>query len=207
MRGCGVYADGGAMALRLVDGSVLLHIPRTGGTFAAAVLDELGLVDGKLGAKHDCPDILRLESGRRSFVFVRHPVSWICSVYGWLVDNSWTTWPRKNQPWHPFIPIGNAARGSIDDFVRWVARNKPGFVSGVFRVYTDWPDVKVMFTETLKHDVGEIAARLGKSRDDVAAAMGRCEGSRNASSTKRMISLECLSAFLAEEQYAMRWYL
>jgi hypothetical protein len=40
------------MAIRLIDGSEFLHIPKTGGTWVANVLGKLGIIDRHVGHKH-----------------------------------------------------------------------------------------------------------------------------------------------------------
>ena len=49
------------MALRLIDNSVFIHIPKTGGTWVSKVLEDQNLVKNHKGSKHTTFDLLLLK--------------------------------------------------------------------------------------------------------------------------------------------------
>lgn len=109
------------MALELIDGSLFLHVPKTGGSWVSAMLSEQGLVRHEIGHKH--ADYIHLSSklavrkpprsriknflrrggellppsevdieDRFTFCFVRHPATWYESWFTYMTKNNWRKW-------------------------------------------------------------------------------------------------------------------
>lgn len=69
------------MALQLVAGSIFFHLGRTGGYAIRSALQQAGLAKGEIGAFHATPGGLGFSEGVTSFAFVRHPLSWLRSLW------------------------------------------------------------------------------------------------------------------------------
>ena len=114
----------------------LLHPPKTGGIWARTACNNIGLPweryagDGSPPCQHaDVP----APDGRRTMVFVRHPVTWLKS--GWMFHQR-TGWDQfSDSP--GFIFYAWYRRG--EDFPHFIARyldRMPGAVGRMFKRYT-----------------------------------------------------------------------
>lgn len=202
------------MALQLTNGDIFLHCPRTGGTYVTAVLRKLGLVAGGIGNKHDCPGVVPINMIARHYVFIRHPLPWIRSVWSWQVAHDWPTWPKSvpGRWWHPFRELNDTPPDARDDFgyfIEWVARSIPGFASRTFVKFADWPCSHVLCTDRMSTDLPDMLAQLGVEHDRARNAMTACMGSRNASEVKiAEPSQYQLAFFLETERLSItRWNL
>jgi hypothetical protein len=83
------------MGLRLTNGAVFLHVPKTGGTFVQWFLSQQHLLAGSAGRKHD--DMFRSlvpQSHRRRVErVVRELPRRLVSRWVWPHDHDWTTGP------------------------------------------------------------------------------------------------------------------
>ena len=137
------------MALLLRDGSIFLHIPKTGGNWVTSVLRQQNLLRAEFGHKHSdfahlfsrtpkrrveqLPNWLSMVGVKRRwarhgkpfmFCFVRHPLSWYESWFKYM-NQSHTNWynfgdERSLNDWHPNAALnGLAAPISTSSSATW----------------------------------------------------------------------------------------
>lgn len=200
------------MAVRLKNGDVFLHLPRTGGTFVTAVLKRLGLVAGPVGRKHDCPGVVPMDMTVRHFVFIRHPYSLMRSTYSWLEGNRWGPWPKEKDDgrwWHPWSEITKhceSHRDSFEEWLRWVTTERTGYVTRLYSKFANWPCTSfVGRTEWLEDDLEVMLELLGVKRAEALRAMGTVrDKTRNASPVLvREASAKVRELFVESEAGAM----
>jgi hypothetical protein len=114
------------MALLLKDGSVFLHIPKTGGTWVRRVLKKMNLVDKEIGYFHSC------STGKFVFTFVRNPFSWYESWFKYQESNGW----KNFENWHPCSILNGLGSNNFETFLKNVLSHHPGFISNLFFSYT-----------------------------------------------------------------------
>jgi hypothetical protein len=154
------------MALVLIDGSVFLHIPKTGGTWVTKVLTDAGLVRREVSKKH--ADIDRLvnywhRKGRTQlppfvFCFVRNPIKWYESYFKYVSQPrvNWKTWgttPSGTVGWHPCNMLNECKSDDFNEFVRNVVRVRPGYATELFGWYTKAPVHFIGKQENLREDL------------------------------------------------------
>jgi len=156
--------------MNILKNSVFYHIPKTGGTWVSEVLSravedsqtyEQHYEDGHgLRAGHVTPIRINKEvvGGRKSFCFVRHPVSWYQSY--WRYKNP-TYWDKTNEidvkcespNFNTFIE--NVLREYPDGYVTWLyGQYAPycDFVGKQEQLGTDLVRALDMFAETYNPD-------------------------------------------------------
>lgn len=139
------------MALILKDGSVFLHIPKTGGSFVSTALIQLGLVKREFTKKHADVDRFINKSVAKKlpprpfmFCFVRNPLKWYESW--WKYNNTFGDWPTWGSAssgdagWHPQNILNGCGDTDFSQFVRNVLKRRPGYVSEMYGWYVR-PDV------------------------------------------------------------------
>lgn len=168
------------MAIILKNGSVFLHIPKTGGNWVTEVLYKSNLVKEKIGHKHATINQLCYPSIYRStklfkhfvvnrnfgifarkkpfmFCFVRHPLSWYESWFKYMSQDNrkWQFWgdERDIRNWHPNAMLNGLGDSDFNGFVRNVANKRPGYVSELYGWYTT-PEVDFIGKqENLREDL------------------------------------------------------
>jgi hypothetical protein len=131
------------MGAILTTGAVFLHVPKTGGSWVASVLENEEIIKRWFPEKH--ADRLRLNilesiywpKRPPSFCFVRHPISWYESWYRYQCQEkfNWLKWGYK--PHHPCTPLDGLGDYNFNRFISNVIDAVPGFVSLMYRDYTD----------------------------------------------------------------------
>lgn len=128
---------------------LFLHIPRTGGTWVEAAIDEIGIPRRRMTRlpswipkkhallSHYLPaDLASMES---SFAFVRHPVAYYESVWKWLDRSPKGLRMRKSWTWHPFLPASRQFEecrgGDFNDWVFLMLQKEPMWVTRLVRSY------------------------------------------------------------------------
>jgi hypothetical protein len=137
------------MAFLLRNGSVFLHIPKTGGTWIKQVLENLDLIQAPLGHMHSDWDRAywhdklhkdlkvaryllrravrspkarpRIEPNCFRFCFVREPLSWYESYWRFMqsLDWNWKTWGDEVDP-HNWHPCAMVNKLGTPDFNAFV---------------------------------------------------------------------------------------
>jgi hypothetical protein len=147
------------MSFRLKNGAVFLHIPKTGGTWVASLLERLDLVDRPLephgdferlfwnGRFHPDGKVFRNLLRRRlgllpppidpacfKFCFVREPLGWYVSWWRYMEGMNWRTWGSETDPylWSPLAMLNGLGSPDFNTFVENVNRKRPGFVTELF---------------------------------------------------------------------------
>ncbi|GAB4168770.1 MAG: hypothetical protein OHK0026_07030 [Rhodocyclaceae bacterium] len=180
------------MALILRTGAIFLHVPKTGGTWVAQVLCELGLVEGEIGHKHaDVDRVLyprenwreglrywfdraRGWDARREkpfmFCFVRHPLDWYESWYKYHSAGGSHAWSgngdgRSLWKWSPCAALDGTGDAEFNRFVANAIRKCPGFVTQLYARYTtDHVDFVGRY-ETLYEDLIRVLRLIGAECD------------------------------------------
>lgn len=144
------------MALLLKNGAIFLHIPKTGGNWVTAVLNDLDLVERELGHKHADLDrlfassvclenpafnsFLQVKQKPYIFCFVRNPLSWYESYFKYMSQTKrrWRHWgdERSITDWHPNAMTNGVGDENFNGFVRNLLRKRPGYVTELFGWYT-----------------------------------------------------------------------
>ena len=182
------------MALVLNSGAIFLHVPKTGGSWVRAVLEELDLADYELGHAHGDMDHVsfyaKFASGRQylkylirkkllgqirrtpeesyyRFCFVRHPVSWYESWWRYNADRGWPEWGDRGDVtrWHPNADLNGLGADEFNAYVRRVIGRYPGYVTDLFGGYTKSCDF-VGKQENLVTDLVAVLAHLGVAVDE-----------------------------------------
>lgn len=184
------------MALLLKGGrGVFLHIPKTGGSWVQAVLEDCGLVEKRLGM-HKHIDLVRLEYYERLnfpnpyawiqsgnalhfrwnpakheiFYFVRNPLSWYESWWKYMSQETMNWKPyggvSKRWAWHPVSELNGLGSDDFNEFIASVIEREPGFVSKLYSTYQHPTVSFVGKQESLVDDLIGMLQRLDLEFDE-----------------------------------------
>ncbi len=175
------------MALLLKNGSIFLHIPKTGGNWVREILTKLDLVDKEIGHKHadvdrvlydrainlSFSDFLKKKFNFKSskeyqypfiFCFVRHPLKWYESWFKYMSQpkREWRDWPSRvgDFDWHPNSLINGAGSNNFNQFLKNVLKTYPGYVSHLYGFYTKREISYIGRQENLRNDLVDILNRM-----------------------------------------------
>lgn len=167
------------MAILLTDGSLYLHVPKTGGNWVARVLSDAGLIRREIGHKHATYEravnevrlrpekqVLGMAAGialdkfRRKFLghryqrpftfcFVRNPLTWYESWWRYMGKRGWNQWGEEGNP-HRWHP--NAGLNGLGD-----------------------PDFNVFMSRVLARHPGYVSMLLFQYATPFADYVGRME--------------------------------
>lgn len=191
------------MASVLKNGSVFLHIPKTGGKWVSQVLHDLGLVAWETPHKHadldhfaDLPTRSTSMLGRLVrtvryrvpvnplvFCFVRNPISWYESWFSYMSQPAlaWRDYGADGDPhhWHPNSPLNGLGDADFNTFVRRVLQRRPGYVTELYGLYTRAPRLFVGRQESLADDLIRLLRQMDVKFDEQAIrSRGRVGASR-----------------------------
>jgi hypothetical protein len=144
------------MPIILKNGSVFLHVPKTGGTWVASVLKDLGLIEKRVSVKHAtflCGKrelykmaVSKLSKSKEiqnppfSFCFVRNPITWYESWFNYmnLPNIQWRTFGDENdiRYWHPSCILNKIDNTNFNSFVQSVNKKRPGYVTELYGWFT-----------------------------------------------------------------------
>jgi len=220
------------MAVILKNGSIFLHIPKTGGTWVTRVLREAGLMQCSIGHRHaNLPHVLApgfQGVGRRveflykksrflrthprpfTFCFVRHPLSWYESFYLYKTQPS-LNWEQDGEleninHWHPNAVLNGLGAGrDFSAFVTAVMDKHPGYVTALYSHYTFRPVDFVGKQENLREDLSTVLERTGCPFDP-EVIRGRERVNRSAASAKPVWEPEVRARALKLEAAAIARY-
>jgi len=152
------------MAIRLPH-SVFIHVPKTGGTWVGHVLERMGLLHA-MSRPHMSIREIRSDPALSSwhcldaFAFIRHPVSWYQSYWGFKMTSGWLK--------HEAVPLDECRSDDFNRFVRNCAERHPGHLSSFYREFLK--DVRYIGRhEIMRESFIVILDQLGEefSRDTV----------------------------------------
>ena len=172
------------MAELLRNGAVFIHVPKCGGNWVRAALRDQRLWRCRIGYKHSTPeridDVWRFHRWqfvkhlptrpdvtpgklRRAykFCFVRNPLTWYESWWKFMAGD-WHPWEVGR--WHPQRPIDDCGDDDFNRFVENVLRERPGYVSEMYRWYARGVDF-VGRTESLPDDLRRALVGCGLDVD------------------------------------------
>lgn len=144
------------MPIILKNGAVFLHVPKTGGTWVASVLKDLGLIKKRISVKHatflcgkrelykfavgEISKDKKIQPPPFSFCFVRNPIDWYESWHRYVTDPI-----RKGRTfgsdidiryWHPTAILNNLVDEDFNTFVENVNKKRPGYVTELYGWFT-----------------------------------------------------------------------
>lgn len=183
------------MAIKLIDGSEFLHIPKTGGIWVSNALKKCGLVAGKKGPQHSDytynllnPVFTGTDHLRRAakmgvnklvsrglggketfrFCFVRHPLAWYESFWRYMKSKSWDGWGEVNSAilWNPVAPLYELADEDFNSFIFKVLKARPGFVTELFYSFTKPGISMIGKNENLTENFISILKEVGTEFDE-----------------------------------------
>ena len=180
------------MALILKGGAIFLHIPKTGGNWVTAVLEEAKLVEGRFAHKHATMDRLlapihrnsarifgwwglrkiraRLQPKPYVFCFVRHPLTWYESWFKYMTQPSrqWRSWGNEKDliDWHPNAALNGCGSSDFNEFVRAVVKKRPGYVTELYASYAQPQIDFVGKQETIREDLVKVLRHLNLKFDE-----------------------------------------
>jgi hypothetical protein len=153
------------------DQIALLHVPKTGGTWATQAIIEAGVdvhepdvsdPDSQYAAKgHVTIDEIAERDELFVIGFVRHPLDWWRSFWVHRMRHGW------NSPDHEVD--SRASSEDFDDFVEQVIANLPGFLGEFYARFVGPPEHPISFIgryETLVDDLCEALQLAGQPFDE-----------------------------------------
>jgi hypothetical protein len=152
------------MGVILKCGAVFLHVPKTGGCWVEEALRVSGQFYRPLPHRHaDMTRVMHYKKfekfrprhwvrDRRAgmpaepmlgatyrFCFVRNPLKWYESWWRFMESKNWKRWGLQGfaNAWHPNSVLNGLGSEDFNQFVRNVARIRPGYVTELYSRYTD----------------------------------------------------------------------
>jgi len=114
--------------------ALFLHIPKTGGEWVRQIFWDAGLEDVQLDSgKQKHADLAWFKEHPEydrpfRFTFVRHPVAWYRSFWGYQSGRGWIQIPEVE-----LVPPGPL---EYEEFVQWVIDEHAGFLGGLYQQFT-----------------------------------------------------------------------
>ena len=157
--------------------TIFIHAPKTGGTWVAKTLKDMGLVSRKIGHTHDCVRVLEKKckedlSEYTKFVTIRHPLSWVISIWshwniakGCRASNKRNLRSGKHWSYNTFSPaMLRFITGDINKTLGILASDYPSFVSNMFLKYLEGVDV-IIKQECLREGLMSVLKNAGEEFD------------------------------------------
>ena len=145
------------MAL-LLPRSIYFHIPKTAGNWVVKAIGNAGIVARKIGdpklMAHDLPWQFP-DDGRTRFAFVRHPVNWYASFWGYRMGEGW----RKDT----LLDI-KCKSMNFNDFMEKVFKYCPSHVSQMYELWFGSP----------KHPTIRVYGKQENLVDDLVKILKNC---------------------------------
>lgn len=163
------------MATLLKCGALFLHIPKTGGSWISAVLEDNNLVFAHIGGKHSTLErlgnfekLFRMTHryGKPNkpffrFCFVRHPLRWYESWFTMMSSREWPIWGTDPDYWNPSAILDGLGDTSFNGFISNVLSKRPGFVTEMYGAYTSHGIDYIGRQENIADDLIKLLEFLG----------------------------------------------
>jgi hypothetical protein len=131
------------MAL-ILNRSIMIHVPKTGGTWTYVALREQGLVRGMLWSAdnnpHPCADEVAVLFPRFTFCFVRRPVAWLRSYWASAFIHRGYGIDRVRFGSSPWAEFAQCEAPSFLEFCTAYLERCPGAVGRMFDRYVKGVD-------------------------------------------------------------------
>jgi hypothetical protein len=148
------------VATFFTQGLLFLHVPKTGGTWFTRAAEHAGVATaqpaatpGAPAAVRDHADLTQMSAeaaDRVTGAFVRHPLDWWRSYWGYRMRDGWTDDPLDSA----------TASDDFDEFVRAVIERFPGYASATFARYLAAPGRRADFVGRFENLVDDACAML-----------------------------------------------
>ncbi len=161
---------------------LLLHVPKTGGTWATQALVAAGVAFERLDEsdKGDSPNgHADLEStaeyaNRLKVGFVRHPLDWWRSYWGHRMRGGWSE-----------LDVDRCRSDDFNEFIVRVVEFAPGFVSATYERFVGPPATPIDFVGRYEHLADDLCAALRKAGESFDEAALRAQPRANVNDYKR----------------------
>lgn len=151
------------MAL-ILRGAVILHAPKTGGTWVTHAIRASGAAHQYLRSDHlELAELRAVMPDVPVIVNVRHPLRWWQSVWSARRVLHWSG-PQLDEAWAYDVP---ASRYGFREFADWIIDQAPGGCTQLFARYIDG-QCRVARTEHLADDLLRLLAGAGIGADERA---------------------------------------
>jgi hypothetical protein len=169
------------MAL-ILNNSLYIHIPKTGGTWVCEAIKNAGLVRMKSKRKH--PSLAEFRTGNekhpklkdlRVFTFIRNPVTWWQSRWSdpFMRDHYLKGLKPEIQPWLGSIRWLNhetmiSSKDQFDDFntyIKAILSRRSGFAWEYFRYMTNVKGIELGKYERIEKDLVDLLFMVGEDFD------------------------------------------
>lgn len=148
------------------DKLLFLHTPKTGGHWVVAAMEAGGVHVEREGHGHaQLHEVAR--RGRFTFAFVREPVDWYRSWWGW-VNREPANLKQAETVEHVLLPYASLA---LPDFLEACLTNHPGYLAELFAAYVGPPEDPIDFIghyENLQDDLCKALGLAGQDFDEQA---------------------------------------
>ena len=139
---------------------LFLHVPKTGGTWFTGAAEHAGVATvrpeatpGAPVAVRDHANLIQMSArsqGRLTCAFVRHPLDWWRSYWGYRMRDGWTDDPLDSA----------TASDDFDEFARAVVERFPGYASALFTHYLAAPRRRTDFVGRFENLVDDACSML-----------------------------------------------
>lgn len=153
----------------ILKNSVMIHAPKTGGTWAYTALHEQGCVRGILWSADNNPhpstaEVRAMLGDVFTFAFVRRPVRWLRSYWAASFINRGMGADRVRFGRSPWAEFAECEAPTFLIFATRYLEQCPGAVGRLFARYTDGIDFVCRY-ESLQADLASALQRAGEAVD------------------------------------------
>ena len=154
------------MPVRLKNGSVFLHIPKTGGTWVKQILVQLDLAERDPVRAEPLPKIFGgkhavSEFNGFAFCFIRHPLTWYESFFKYQTKIGWKNYSKS----HPMSPLNGTRSANFNDFINKCLKASPRYLSKMMEPFIERADF-IGKQENLTEDLIKVLRRLNLNIDE-----------------------------------------
>jgi hypothetical protein len=111
------------------------------------------------------------------FAFIRHPVTWYQSAWRYMESIQWKNFIKnenqsrfflKYDTWHPFEKLYDAKSSNVNEFIKNLIDEMPGFYTHLIYAYTGINSINYIGKqENLIDDLKNVLTHLGINNDEL----------------------------------------